>query len=298
MPASPDPSLQLLGVDFTSAPGRRKPITVASGRWQRGVLQVQALRPLTDFGAFEALLQDPGPWLGAFDFPFGLPRVFVESAALGTTLAGVVTEVQRRASTRKAWRALIDGWTAGRPAGARLPHRRTDLAMDGTRSTSPLQTRYVPVGLMFYEGLPRLLRAGLTLPGQHAGDPSRVALEAYPGWLAHQLLGRCPYKNGDSPAHRQARDALLQALRDGRSPLARPVHWPCELDAPLRDDAAGDHLDALLALVQAAWASRRPGWGLPPDVDPLEGWIVSAGMPVEEARAVPGSSCGRAAAGG
>ncbi|MEY2687732.1 MAG: hypothetical protein RL375_1930, partial [Pseudomonadota bacterium] len=26
----------------------------------------------------------------------------------------------------------------------------------------------------------------------------------------------------------------------------------------------------------AGWASQRPGWGLPPDLDPLEGWIVSA----------------------
>ena len=28
--------------------------------------------------------------------------------------------------------------------------------------------------------------------------------------------------------------------------------------------------------MQAAWASERPGYGLPDDVDPLEGWIVSA----------------------
>jgi len=28
--------------------------------------------------------------------------------------------------------------------------------------------------------------------------------------------------------------------------------------------------------VQAAWATTRPGHGLPPRVDPLEGWIVSA----------------------
>ena len=39
---------------------------------------------------------------------------------------------------------------------------------------------------------------------------------------------------------------------------------------------AGDSLDAVLCLMQAAWASERPGYGLPADIDPLEGWIVSA----------------------
>jgi len=28
--------------------------------------------------------------------------------------------------------------------------------------------------------------------------------------------------------------------------------------------------------MQAAWASLRPNFGLPEDLDPLEGWIVSA----------------------
>ena len=41
-------------------------------------------------------------------------------------------------------------------------------------------------------------------------------------------------------------------------------------------DAQGDLIDALLCLVQAAWASTQPGYGLPAEVDPIEGWIVSA----------------------
>ena len=40
-------------------------------------------------GGFEAVLAEPGPWYGAFDFPFGLPRAFVESLALGSTCAQV-----------------------------------------------------------------------------------------------------------------------------------------------------------------------------------------------------------------
>jgi hypothetical protein len=44
----------------------------------------------------------------------------------------------------------------------------------------------------------------------------------------------------------------------------------------LVDDASGDRLDAVLCLVQAAWAAAQPGYGMPADVDPVEGWIVTA----------------------
>jgi len=49
----------------------------------------------------------------------------------------------------------------------------------------------------------------------------------------------------------------------------------------LVDDASGDSLDAVLCLFLAAWAEvqHQQGhllYGLPQDMDPLEGWIVSA----------------------
>jgi hypothetical protein len=45
----------------------------------------------------------------------------------------------------------------------------------------------------------------------------------------------------------------------------------------LADDASGDSLDAVLCLVQAAWAQRQgaPRYGLPDEIDDLEGWIIS-----------------------
>ena len=41
-------------------------------------------------------------------------------------------------------------------------------------------------------------------------------------------------------------------------------------------DGSGDLLDAVLCMMQAAWAEGQEHWGLPPDIDPLEGWIVTA----------------------
>ncbi len=79
--------MHLLGVDFTSAPTRRKPITVAHGERQGHTLKLVAIESLFDFASFEQQLAPKGwaePWLGVFDLPFGLPRELVTALAWPT----------------------------------------------------------------------------------------------------------------------------------------------------------------------------------------------------------------------
>lgn len=267
----------LYGVDFTSAPRARKPIVIARGHAVGNEVALLALERCADWRAFEALLTRPGPWLGAFDLPFGLPREAVLDLGWPTAWPALVEHCRR--SGRDAFRSALDAYRESRPPGRRYAHR----AADGPAgSHSPLKLVNPPVGLMFLEGAPRLLDAGVTLPGMHLADPQRVAMEAYPGALARGIT-RAPYKSDEqrkqTEARAAARQTIVEALEAGGHPLRLRLVADESLRAQLLADASGDCLDATLALVQAAWAlhAGAPLYGLPAGFDPLEGWIVACG---------------------
>ena len=268
---------RLLGIDFTSAPRRAKPITVAHGRLDGARVVLDDIERCPDWAGFEAVLARPGPWLGAFDFPFGLPREAVVDLGWPQDWQELVRHCA--AMGKPAFRAALDAYRETRPAGRRYAHRATDLP---ARSHSPLKLVNPPVGLMFLEGAPRLLAAGVHVPGMHAGDATRVAIEAYPGLLARRITS-ASYKSDErrkqTPERRAARAAIVDALvrgapsSGGQQPALHAT--PAQREA-LVEDASGDLLDAVLALLQAAAASRRgaPRFGLPADFDAVEGWIT------------------------
>jgi hypothetical protein len=268
-------TLQLLGIDFTSAPTRRKPITVARGTLAGSRLALQRVDALHDFVGFEALLREPGPWLGAFDFPFGLPRELI--AALDWPREWVPLMRHYAGLSRASIREQFAAFCAARPVGGKFAHRACDIPAGSSPSMKWVNP---PVAYMLHAGVPRLIDAGVDVPALHDGDTKRTALEAYPGLLARELIGARSYKSDDkakqTPERLIARKDLLEALEQGRSRLGVRVAMSHAQRDALTADASGDRLDALLCLVQAAWASTRTGFGLPADVDPLEGWIVSA----------------------
>lgn len=272
---TPDLDLRLLGVDFSSAPRPAKPIVAAWGRRAGAVLRLEAIDTVATLDGFLQLLQRPGPWLGAFDLPFGLPRELVE--ALGWPSEWRALMQHYAAFSRDEIRATFAAFCAARPAGAKLAHR----ACDGPAGSSP-SMKWVnpPVAFMLHAGVPRLIEAGVHLPGLHAGDPQRVALEAYPGLLARELIGSRSYKSDDkarqTPERLIARKDMVDALEQGRTRLGLRLKLTHAQRDALVADASGDRLDAVLCLMQGGWASSRPNWGLPADLDSLEGWIVSA----------------------
>lgn len=277
MTSAPALAQRLIGVDFTSAPTVRKPITVARGSLRGTRVSLQRVDALPSLAAFEALLKEPGPWLGAFDFPFGLPRELIE--ALGWPHDWPTLMRHYAALSRPQIRATFAAFCAARPAGRKFAHRACDVPAGSSPSMKWVNP---PVATMLHAGVPRLIDAGVHLPALHDGDASRVALEAYPGLLARELIGRCSYKSDErkkqTPERLIARKDIVDALEQGRTRLALRLHLTHAQRDALVADAAGDRLDAVLCLMQAAWASLQRGYGLPAAVDPIEGWIVSAGM--------------------
>ena len=257
--------MRVLGVDFTCAPRRAKPIVVSVCSFRKNVLQVEAIEQILDFKSFERFLLQPGPWVGGFDFPFGLPRELVRDLGWPEKWRALVEFCGDL--TRPEFRGILDGYRATRPAGKKYAHRKTDLPAG---SSSPMKLVNPPVALMFQEGAPRLIDAGVHLPGLLDGDRTRIALEAYPGLYARSVLGRVSYKNDarekQTPERRKARALLVSKL---------PIKATPKLKSLLVADASGDSLDAVLCAIQAAGAMKKRGYGIPGDVG-CEGWIISA----------------------
>ncbi|HUK03736.1 MAG TPA: DUF429 domain-containing protein [Burkholderiales bacterium] len=269
--------MRIYGVDFTSAPRPAKPITVAHATLHGPALRVEKIERLSDFDSFEAFLRRPGPWIGGFDFPFGLPREAVVALGLPTEWRAMTQECRRRGKAE--FRRRLDELRESRMEGNRYAKRAGDSASGAHPAVKLVNP---PVGLMFFEGSPRLAEAGLTVPRLALGDPARIALEAYPGMLIRKHLNILePYKNDQksrqSPEHRKARRKIVRAIKHGL-PLDIRVKFGPSIEAAMIDDGSGDNLDAVLCAIQADWGCRQgaPAYGLPAGVDPVEGWIVSA----------------------
>lgn len=270
--------MKILGIDFTSRPFRRKPITCIYCALQDNALRMQSLEEWPDYESFEVALAKSGPWIAGIDFPFGQARRFIETIGWPQAWAAYVNHAGQLGRTGS--REALNGYKENRIAGDKEHRRATDEAAG---SISPQKLYGVPVGLMFFEGAPRLLASGVTIPHLHEGDPQRIAIEAYPGVLARQFIGRRSYKNDtrkkQTADQHEARRDLLQALRE-----EAPRRYGFVIDAPddLCDDPGADHLDALLCAVQAAWAWRQRDdrFGAPETVDRLEGWIADPHLSV------------------
>ena len=275
----------LLGCDFSSSPTRRKPIVLAWGRCQGARVHLDRLQRCDSLTEWGQVMAQEAEWVGGFDLPFGLPRALVAHLNWPQTWRACMDHYASldRAQIRATFKAFCDA----RPVGQKFAHRATD----GPAGSSP-SMKWVnpPVAFMLHAGVPVLIQAGVHFPGLHAGDTRRVALEAYPGLLARAVLGGRSYKSDDrakqTPERLIARKDLIHTMEMGQALEMRLVLSHAQRDA-LVQDASGDSLDAVLCLMQAAWAAQRRAQGdalcgLPAQLDPLEGWIVTAPWPAPQ----------------
>jgi len=258
------------------------------GALQLGTVQLKQLRQFETLASFQEFLQHPASddqaCVGGFDLPFGLPREWVEAVHWPSTWPECMDRFT--AHSREELRQMFKSFCDARPAGSKFAHRATDLPAGSSPSMKWVNP---PVAWMMHAGVPLLRQAAWTLPGLQAGRPNCVALEAYPGLLARELIGHRSYKSDDkqkqTPERWVARKDILHALDMAKTRLKLRLKLSASQHDSLLADASGDRLDAVLCMVQAAWATtqhvatelsgQRGNYGLP-NFDPLEGWIVSA----------------------
>ncbi len=269
--------MKIYGLDFTSAPGRRKPLIALGCTLKSNVLRVEDSQEMTDFSTFESFLQRRGPWVCGMDFPFGQPRSLVSALGWPESWEGYVGEVARLG--KEEFEDAIRADMARRPPGSKYRYRLADRR---SGSSSAMMLFRVPVGKMFYRGAPRLLASGVSVePCRPTGD-TRVAVEAYPAVVARRFIARASYKNDErrkqTPAQRAARKELVDGLRSEvlRREYGLTVAMEGSWERDFVDDVSADALDSLLCAVQAAWAytKRDENYGVPEECDPNEGWIL------------------------
>ena len=263
---------------------------MAFGHLSSGCVRVSRLERIQSLDAFSHWLREPVSWVGGFDLPFGLPRELVQTLQWPVQWEACI---QHFASlSREQVRSTFATFCNARPVGGKFAHRATD----GPAGSSP-SMKWVnpPVAFMLHAGLPRMLAAGVHMVGLQAtqndgfetpkGPAQRIALEAYPGMLAREVLAHRSYKSDakaqQTPERLIARKDLITALEHGQSRLRLRLKLTHAQREVLVEDASGDSLDAVLCLIQAAWAQGRhldgdARYGLPVGMDPLEGWIVTA----------------------
>jgi hypothetical protein len=259
-------------------------VVLAWGELVRSRVRVTLLQRLETLDDFGALLAQEASWVGGFDLPFGLPRELV--VALGWPLQWEPCMHHYAQLSRAEVRAQFSAFCDARPVGGKFAHRATDRPAGSSPSMKWVNP---PVAYMLHAGVPRLLAAGVYLPGlqpvAQASASIKVALEAYPGLLAREILGARSYKSDDrakQTAERLiARKDVVTALETGQTRLGLHLKLSHAQRDALIDDGSGDTLDAVLCLMQTAWGQQQhlngaALYGLPEDMDPLEGWIITA----------------------
>ena len=131
--------MRVLGIDFTSAPRRSKPITCLHCVFDDGLLHAHELEEWTSFMGFEIALQCPGLRKAGVDFPFGQSRTFIENIGWPETWANYASRVGTL--TRKEFCAVLNDYRVGRSDGDKEHRRKTDIAADRSARRSSMVFR-------------------------------------------------------------------------------------------------------------------------------------------------------------
>lgn len=272
--------MRIFGIDFTSAPGNKKPITVAEGELKQEKLIIREIHSLVSFEEFEKFLKQKGPWVAGIDFPFGLPGAFLSALDLPHDWRSYAQKLTRRPKVE--FEKKVKKFKSKHSSPYKEPLRLTDILAS---SQSPLKFVNAPVAKMFYEGSKIILKSGASILPCHPQKGNRILLEAYPALVARRFADSYKSETGDTPKKKAARKKIISGILSAN--LKSEFGFTVQIDNPaikqMQSDSKGDLLDAVLCSLQAAWALQqgKPDYGIPTAHKSLirsEGWIVDPAM--------------------
>ena len=193
----------IIGCDFSSSPNCRKPIVVAVGDIYDHTVTLNELMRFNTLAEWGAWLQKSLSWVGGFDFPFGLPRELVTELEWPLDWSACMLHFQ--GMSRVEIRDTFKKFCNARPSGRKFAHRATDKPAGSSPSMKWVNP---PVAFMLHAGMPYVQSADIHIPClRPLTGASKIALEAYPGMLAREIIGTRSYKSDnnaktdDCPTH-------------------------------------------------------------------------------------------------
>ena len=267
--------MKIFGIDFTSAPSRKKPITVAEAEIAQGSLVIQKIHTLASFDEFEVFLKQKGPWVAGVDFPFGLPGAFLSTLGLPHDWPDYVQELTQL--SKPEFEQNIKSFKSKHSSPYKEPLRFTDVLAS---AQSPLKLVNAPVAKMFYEGSKRILKSGASIIPCHPQKGNRLILETYPALVAHRFAASYKSETKDTSSKNSARKDIISGVLSSELEIefGFSVKIADVIKDEMQNDSKGDSLDAVLCSFQAAWAWQqgKPNYGIPTSNKSLthsEGWI-------------------------
>jgi hypothetical protein len=276
---------QLWGIDFTSAPCKKKPIVAAKASLLNGNLSINNSYYWQNFSDFEEFLSQTSkqPWLAGVDIPLGLPTSFLEGLQWPAN-SWQACLIAIKALPKPQFKEAIAAFQAAQPAGKKQPKRLCDSL---AKAQSPTKLHYTPTALMLYEGATRIATASKVSvwPCRMIETSNHRLIEAYPALVFRTLVAQeaktwRAYKSDAKPteAHTRQREWLVHQLLSPVINKLYGVSLNCSktIQRNMIEDSTGDTLDAVACCIQAAWAATH--WEKLshyfPNASSVEGWII------------------------
>lgn len=269
--------MKVYGIDFTSAPKNKKPITCVECTLTDRLMHATDLVKFTNFKQFEEFLSKGNNWITGIDFPFGQPRKLIYNLGWPLSWEGYVKVVSQM--DKQTFVSTLTMYCQAQPKGDKHHFRTTD---EIAKSCSPMTLYGTPVGKMFFQGAPLLLNSGVNIIPCRPTNAKKIVIEAYPKLVAKKWIGKYGYKSDtkkkQSDKQKTARSNIMRGIcsEELRDYYGFNLKLSEKLINTFIVDPSGDYLDALLCAIQAGWAynQRENGYGIPANFDPIEGWIV------------------------